>query len=113
MDSFEILPKNIPKKIIHIKIRTNEAKKLVNPASATKKNGKMATKMFSMGANGWDIEDGWYESPKAAKAALEPKVTMKSFEVNIQEPDKKIDLRTKEGRAMKAQLDDDSTGSDQ
>ena len=43
IDSFEILPRKIPKKIIHTKIRTKEVKKLLNPASSTKKNGKMAT----------------------------------------------------------------------
>lgn len=46
------------------------------------------------------IPDGWYDSPKAAKAALEkPKPA-------------KIDLRTKEGRAMKAKSNDDSARTD-
>ena len=42
IDSFEIIPKNIPKKIIQTKIITNEVIKQANPASDTKKNGNIA-----------------------------------------------------------------------
>lgn len=43
IDSFEIMPRNVPKKIIQIKIITKEVIKLVIPASATKKKGIIAT----------------------------------------------------------------------
>ena len=43
IDSFEIIPKNIPKKIIQIKIIMKEVIKHVIPASATKKKGNIAT----------------------------------------------------------------------
>ena len=61
-------------------------------------NGKVITKMFGMGSDGWDIEPGWHHSPKDAKAATDKP--------------KKIDGRSREARQLKAQENGDSTGSD-
>ena len=46
------------------------------------------------------VPNGWYDSPKAAKAP-KPQV------------EKKVDGRSKEARLAKAEKDDDSTGIDQ
>ena len=32
-------------------------------------DGKVTTKMFGMGSDGWDIDPGWHHDPKAAKVA--------------------------------------------
>ena len=48
------------------------------------------------------VPNGWYDSPKAAKAAnSEPKV------------EKKVDGRSKAARLLRTQSDDNSTGIDQ
>lgn len=62
-------------------------------------DGKVTTKMFGMNKDGWDIEPGWHHSPKDAKAALE-------------ENPKKLDGRSKEAKALKAQENGNSSGSD-
>lgn len=64
-------------------------------------DGQVITKMFGMGDDGWDIEPGWYHDPKAAKAAAEKPAKPK-----------KIDGRSKEARQMKANSNDDSSGTD-
>ena len=71
------------------------------------KNGQVINKLFHPDR----IPEGWYDSPKAAKAALEQPKIEKAEEAPEEAP-KKIDLRTKEGRALKAQLDDNSPGTD-
>lgn len=56
------------------------------------------------------IPEGWYDSPGAAKAAFEPKVTIISAEATLESPLKKVDGRTK--AAKQAKLDVNSSGSD-
>ena len=77
-------------------------------------NGTIITKMFSMGGDGWDIDDGWHESPKAAKAAVEVKAEqpkpMPKTEAKVAVS--KIDKRTKAYKALKAVQNGDSTGTD-
>jgi hypothetical protein len=79
-------------------------------------DGKVKTRMFGMGLDDWDIEPGWYHSPKDAKAAAEnPKITILSAEVTLEdapEKPKKLDGRSKEARELKAQQDGNSSGSD-
>ena len=50
-----------------------------------------------------NIPDGWYDSPGAAKLAIAE---------TAKEPSK-VDMRSKEGRALKAAQDDNSTGINQ
>lgn len=58
-------------------------------------DGKVITKMFGMKGNDWDIESGWYHSPKDAKAAADkPK-------------------KTRKAKAKKVKPNGDSTGLDQ
>ena len=54
------------------------------------------------------IPEGWYDSPKAAKAALVPKAEAPKIEAP-----KKVDGRSKAARLAKARENDDSTGFNQ
>lgn len=63
------------------------------------RDGKVVNDMFLPDR----IPEGWYDSPKAAKAAIEDPVN---------DSDKKIDGRSKEARQLKAQADGDSSGTD-
>ena len=64
------------------------------------------------------IPEGWYDSPKTAKAAIEPKKdglrqAESSFLGSIGKGvSKKVDGRTKQAKAIKAKLGGDSSGSD-
>lgn len=51
-----------------------------------------------------EVPEGWYDSPPAAKKALE--------EPKKESEPKKIDGRSKHARSMKAQDNDNSTGTD-
>ncbi len=70
------------------------------------KDGKVVNAMFLPDR----IPEGWYDSPKAAKAALEVEEP-EPGEVDKVEPDK-VDGRTKAGKAEKARLNDYSSGTD-
>ena len=60
------------------------------------------------------IPEGWHDSPKAAKAAVEAKVEQPKPEPKIEAKVAvtKVDGRTKAGKALKAKTNDNSTRAD-
>lgn len=50
------------------------------------KDGEVINQLFPMGNKDWKIPNGWYDSPKAAKAAAEKKA--------LEPVEEKIDLQT-------------------